>query len=60
MEEVTMSTILAEITTFFTQAVTWMGDIFDVIISNPILMLGVAMTVCGFVVGLVRRLISVT
>lgn len=58
MTEVTMSNILTEIGTFFTQAVTWMGDVIDVIVQNPVLMiLVVAMPVCGFAVGLLSRLI---
>ena len=60
LEAVTMATLLTEIGSFFTQAVTWMGQILETIVSNPLLMLGVAMMVCGFVVGIVRRLISVT
>lgn len=58
MTEATMSTILTDIGTFFTQAVTWMGDVLDVIVGNPILLvLVVAMPVVGFAVGLLSRLI---
>lgn len=58
MTEVTMSTILTDIGTFFTQAVTWMGDVLDVITGNPVLMIMViAMPICGFAVGLLSRLI---
>lgn len=58
MAEVTMSSILTEIGTFFTQAVTWMGDVLDVIVGNPVLLvMVVAMPVAGFAVGLLSRLI---
>lgn len=58
MTESTMSTILTEIGTFFTQAVTWMGDVLDVIVGNPVLLvMVVAMPVVGFAVGLLSRLI---
>ncbi len=59
MTEGAMSAILTEIGTFFTQAVTWLGDVLDVIVANPILLiLVVAMPVCGFAVGLLNRLIK--
>lgn len=58
MTETTMSSILTDIGTFFTQAVTWMGDVLDVIVGNPILLvMVVAMPVVGFAVGLLSRLI---
>lgn len=58
MTEVTMSTILEQIGTFFTQSVTWMGDVLDVIVGNPVLLvMVVAMPIVGFAVGLLGRLI---
>ena len=58
MPEVTMETILGDIGTFFTKSVDWMGDVLDVIVSNPtLLVLVVAMPVVGFAVGLLSRLI---
>lgn len=56
--EQTMSAFLTEIGTFFTQAVTWLGDVLDVIVANPaLLVLVVAMPIVGFAVGLLGRLI---
>ena len=56
---VTMETILASIGTFFTQAITWLGDVLDVVVSNPVLLIMVvAMPICGFAVGLLGRLIK--
>lgn len=58
MAEQTMSTFLTEIGTFFTQAITWLGDVLDVVTSNPALLVMVlAMPICGFAVGLLSRLI---
>lgn len=53
-----MSAILTDIGTFFTQSVTWLGDILDTVTGNPVLLiLCVAMPVIGFSVGLLNRLI---
>lgn len=60
MAEVTMSSFLTEIGTFFTQAMTWMGDVLDVVIANPaLLVLCIAMPVCGYSIGLLNRLVRV-
>lgn len=60
MAEVTMSSFLTEIGTFFTQAMTWMGDVLDVVIGNPaLLVLCIAMPVCGYSIGLLNRLVRV-
>lgn len=59
MAEGAMSAFLTEIGTFFTQAITWMGDVLTEVTSNPaLLVLVIAMPVCGFAVGLLKRLIS--
>lgn len=58
MAEGAMSSILTEIGTFFTQSVTWMGDILDTVIASPaLLILVIAMPVVGFAFGLLGRLI---
>lgn len=58
MAEGAMSSFLTEIGTFFTQATTWMGDVLDIIVANPVLLvMVVAMPVVGFAVGLLSRLI---
>ena len=58
MTEITMSAILTDIGTFFTQSVAWLGDVLDVVTGNPVLLiLCVAMPVIGFSVGLLNRLI---
>lgn len=53
-----MSAFLTEIGTFFTQAITWLGNVLDVVTENPaLLVMVIAMPVCGFAVGLLSRLI---
>lgn len=56
--EQTMSTFLESIGTFFTQSITWLGNVLDVIVENPALTVMVlAMPIVGFAVGLLGRLI---
>lgn len=58
MTEVTMEAFLSSIGAFFTQSVTWLGDVLDVIVANPALLIMVlAMPIVGFAVGLLSRLI---
>lgn len=56
--ETTMSTFLETIGTFFTQSITWLGDVLDTVVANPALtVLVLAMPIVGFAVGLLGRLI---
>lgn len=58
MAEGAMSAFLTDIGTFFTQAITWMGDVLTEVTSNPALLVMVlAMPICGFAVGLLSRLV---
>lgn len=58
MAELTMQSFLSDIGTFFTQAMTWLGDVLDIIVANPVLLvLCIAMPIVGFAVGLLGRLI---
>lgn len=53
-----LTSILSNIGTFFTQAITWMGDVLEVVVSEPaLLIMVIAMPICGFAVGLLSRLI---
>lgn len=48
MTEGTMASFLGEIGTFFTQAITWLGDVLDTVIANPaLLVMVVAMPIVG-------------
>lgn len=58
MAEGAMATFLGDVGTFFTQSVTWMGDVLTEVTSTPALMVMVlAMPIVGFAVGLLSRLI---
>ena len=58
MAEVTMDSFLTTIGTFFTQSVTWLGDVLDTVVASPALTVMVlAMPIVGFAVGLLGRLI---
>ena len=55
---VTMSTIVTDIGTFFTGAIAWVGDVIEVVVSNPLLMcLVVAVPLSGWAIGALKRLI---
>lgn len=54
-----MADFLGQISTFFTQALTWMGSLLDIVTAEPALTVMVlAIPICGVVFGYVRRLIS--
>lgn len=55
---ITMSSILTDVGTFVTQAQVWIGNFVDTIVSHPLLLMFVIMSVVGFGVGLIRRLIN--
>lgn len=53
-----MADFLTNIGTFFTQSVSWLGEVLDVVVENPALtVLVLAMPIVGFAVGLLGRLI---
>lgn len=58
MAEGAMTSFLGTIGDFFSQSLTWLGDVLGVVTENPALtVLVLAMPICGFAVGLLRRLI---
>ena len=58
MAEGAMTTFLSNIGTFFTQSITWLGEVLTKVTENPALTVMVlAMPICGFAVGLLGRLI---
>lgn len=55
-----MAEILAQIGAFFTQTVTWSGQILDQVTGSPALMiLVICMPVVGFAYGILRRLVRI-
>lgn len=58
MAEGAMTDFLTNIGTFFTQSITWLGNVLDVVTENPALTIMVlGMPIVGFAVGLLGRLI---
>lgn len=58
MAEGAMASFLGNIGTFFTQSIDWLGEVLTTVTENPALtVLVLAMPICGFAVGLLRRLI---
>ena len=54
-----LAAILADVGTYITSAVDWMGDIVTEIVSTPLLLLGFVMAISGFAVGLFHRLVRI-
>lgn len=58
-EPTVMESLLTSIGSVFTQVISWVGTVCQTIITTPLLQFGLAFVVIGFVVGIIRRLISV-
>lgn len=55
----TMTEIIAAITSIFTSAIGWVGTVASTIAAQPILLLAcVGVPLCGLGVGLFKRLLS--
>lgn len=55
----TVSSVLTDISSVVTQAMTWAGDVAEMIVSTPILLIFVSFAAVGLGIGLIRRMISV-
>lgn len=55
-----MTELLAQATTLFNWVMTSLASVVNTITANPILLLGFLMSLCGFVVGYVRRLMNLS
>lgn len=59
MPENAMSEILTNVTTFFTQVVGWVGDLIDMIVANPVLLIFVVcLPIAGYAIGYLKRLLN--
>lgn len=56
----TMADIITFVTTFFTALLGWIGDVAGLIMTTPLLQLGIAMMVCGAIWGYWRGLVRST
>lgn len=53
-----MTDFLNNCGTFLGSAISWMGNALDTIVGNPaLLVMCLAMPICGFAVGLLSRLV---
>lgn len=59
METVTVATILTSVGQVFTQAIAWAGDVGEVVVGTPILLIFCALPLVGLGVGLFKRLLNV-
>lgn len=57
-EVTTMSTLLTELGSVVTQALTWTGNVAETITTTPILLLTTGFLVLGGAVGIFGRLLS--
>ena len=56
---VTIGTLIGNVTTVFTAAIGWVGDVAETIAGQPILLLAcVGIPLCGLGVGMFKRLLS--
>lgn len=54
-----MDAILNSITSLFTAAMGWAGDVLDLIVSTPLLLIFATLSLVGLGIGIVRRLMSI-
>lgn len=55
---VTISSILSHIGSIITAALGWVGDVVDVIMDSPIIMIAVFVPFVGLGIGLLKRMLS--
>lgn len=57
MEGITMASILADIGTMFTTAITWVGNVATTVAGQPLLLVFFLLPLVGLGVGLFKRLV---
>lgn len=59
MAEGAMAAFLTDIGTFFTESISWLTEVLTTITSSaPLTVLVLAMPICGFAIGMLKRLIG--
>lgn len=53
---VTVSTLLTDVGSIVTQAITWIGQFHGAIVDNPLILMFVIVAFVGLGVGLIKRL----
>lgn len=54
-----MEAILSSVTSLFTAAMGWAGDVLELIVSTPLLLIFASLSLVGLGIGIVRRLMSI-
>lgn len=54
----TVSSVLADVGTVVTQAMSWAASVAEMIVSTPIVMIFISTALVGLGVGLIRRMVS--
>lgn len=55
-----MTELLASASTLFSWVMTQLASVITTITGSPLLLLGFLMSLCGFVIGIVRRLMNLS
>lgn len=55
---VTLASILTDIGSIVTQALSWAGDVVDFIVENPLIFVFVGVALVGLGIGMVKRMVS--
>lgn len=59
METVTIATLLGNVTSMVTSAVSWVGSFVGAITGNPLILMFVIVAFVGLGVGLIKRLVRI-
>jgi hypothetical protein len=54
----TVATVLADVNTIFTQALTWVGNVSSTVSANPIMLIPILLPLVGLGIGFFKRLIN--
>lgn len=56
MDGYTLAQFLQDAGTFVTQAFTWVGNVVEMVVSNPLLLVGSLIPLSGLGIGLFKRI----
>lgn len=59
MAEVTLASVLTDITSVMTSLFAGVGNVMNIVVSNPLLFIGVAIPIIGAVIGFTRRIFNI-
>lgn len=56
---ITLASVLTDITAVMTSLFAGVGDVMEIVVSNPLLFIGVAIPIVGAVVGFTKRIFNI-